>query len=76
MTPTKYPYITVSRGIGGYYSVMIWWNPEGFEEPYQTGIGRFKTSDMAIVDGKFWARAEGIPFRYAGEVYNPPKEAA
>ena len=46
------PYITVTQGMSGYFAVMVWWNPEGFEEPYQTGVGRYKTEKEAKIEAK------------------------
>ena len=69
-TGIRYPYITVTPGMSGHFAVMVWWNPElgGFEEPYVTGIGRYKSSAGAIREAKTWAKGEGIDYRYAGEV--------
>ena len=35
------PYITITHGGVGYLAVHIWWNPDGFLEPYVTGFGRY-----------------------------------
>ena len=60
----KYPYVTVTSGISGFFAVMIWLNPDGdFEEPWETGIGRYKTSEKAKTEGKFWAESEEVDFR-------------
>jgi len=60
----KYPHITVTSGISGYFAVMIWWNPEmgGFAEPYQTGIGRYRSKSEAEIEGRRWAKDEELPF--------------
>ncbi len=63
----QYPYITVTLGMSGYFAVMIWLNKENpempFEEPYQTGIGRYRTREKAEIEAKSWAAAEEL--RYA-----------
>lgn len=66
----RYPYISISHGMSGYFAVMIWWNPDlgGFEEPYDTGIGRFSTSLKAIQEGQSWAKEQDIDFVYHNEV--------
>jgi hypothetical protein len=66
---TEYPYITVTSGMSGYFAVMVWWNPEmgGFEEPWDTGIGRYHDSKQAIQEAKAWAKDQDIDFRYGGE---------
>jgi hypothetical protein len=56
------PYITITKGMRGWFAVMIWWNPEGFEEPYQTGIGSYKWPEQAEPEARDWADAEGIEF--------------
>lgn len=59
-------YVTVTKGMSGYFAVTMWWNPEdGFWEPWDTGIGRYEKEDDAIDEGKFIAEDEGIPFTYA-----------
>lgn len=65
-----YPYITVTMGMSGHFAVMIWWNPElgGFEEPWDTGIGRYSKIEKAIAEAKSWAKDEDIDFRYLNEI--------
>lgn len=60
----KYPYITTTYGGSGYFAVMIWWNPDlgGFEEPYQTGIGRYRIDAEAVKEAKDWAKAEELEY--------------
>jgi hypothetical protein len=48
--------------LSGYFAVMYWWNPSGFWEPWETGIGRYPTKEEAIVEGKAWAESEGLEF--------------
>jgi hypothetical protein len=49
--------------ISGYFAVEYWWNPDGFWEPWQTGIGRYSTKEEAIAEARYWAETEGIEFR-------------
>lgn len=64
------PFITVTHGMSGYFAVHMWWNNTGegglpgFWEPYNTGIGRYRTKEEAAVEAKEWAEAEGT--RYVG----------
>ncbi len=62
------PYITTTSGLRGFFAVMMHWNNDdggvsGFWEPYQTGIGSYKTSAEAAVEGRDWAMAEELEFR-------------
>lgn len=54
------PYVTITHGGSGYFAVMMWWNPDGFWEPWSTGIGRYATKGEAIEEAKEWAEAEGL----------------
>ena len=59
------PYITVTRGMSGWFAMEVhYWEDDkgGFYEPYQTGIGRYKTREEAVEEGLAWAEAEGIKF--------------
>ena len=62
-------YVTVTHGMSGFFAVLVWWNAElgdgpddGFWEPWNTGIGRYKTSHEAAVEAEQWAEAEELPF--------------
>lgn len=57
-------YMTVTSGMSGHFAVMVWLNPDmgGFWEPWDTGIGRYRTEDEARVEAIQWADAEGIPY--------------
>jgi hypothetical protein len=55
-------YITVTHGMSGYFAVLID-DSEGFPEPVQTGIGRYRTSEEARKEGQAWAKAEELSFR-------------
>lgn len=57
------PYITITSGMRGYFAVMVWWNPEGFWEPWQTGFGSYKNKLDAIPEAKDWAKLEEIEFK-------------
>jgi hypothetical protein len=64
------PFITVHRAVGGWTSVMLYYDPEcEFWEPWQTGILYFKTREEAVKDAKDWAEAEG--FSYCDNIPDP-----
>jgi hypothetical protein len=59
--------IAVSRGMSGYFAVMMaefycaamddWtW------EPWNSGFGRYDTTEPAMAEGRVWAEQEDIPF--------------
>lgn len=50
-------YVTITSGLRGYFVVHI---VNG--EPWQTGIGSYRTADTAVPEAQSYARAEGIPF--------------
>lgn len=56
-------YITTTHGLSGHFAVMVWWNPEGFWEPWNTAAGRYETRAEAEADAKEWAQAEGLEYR-------------
>jgi hypothetical protein len=56
-------FVTVTHGMSGYFAVCMWWNPDGFWEPWSTGFGRFATRDEAIEEGEHWAMAEELEFQ-------------
>lgn len=58
----KKPYICVTSGMSGYFAVMISTDEEGFEEPYQTGVGRYKSFEEAENEAKMWAKDEGLEY--------------
>ena len=60
----KYPNIQVTKGLSGWFAVMVWWNQDhgGFPEPYDTGLGRYAMQVDAIAEAEEWAEAEGIQF--------------
>ena len=61
-------YVTITKGGAGYFATLIWWNPDmgGFYEPYDTGVGRYRTQAEAVPEAVAWAEAEGIPFELRG----------
>lgn len=62
MDNDKKNYITISRGLRGYFATMVWWNPDGFWEPWTTSELSFSTVEDAAVDGVKWAASEGLKF--------------
>jgi hypothetical protein len=62
-TPALNDYITTTSGISGHFAVHVWWNPEGFWEPYNTGIGRYATNAEAVEEAKAWAESEGLQYK-------------
>jgi hypothetical protein len=62
------PYITVTRGMAGYFAVMITYE-DGFPEPWETGAGRYATEEEAVQEAVGWARDEDMPFSLVG--YDP-----
>lgn len=62
-------FVTTSKGMAGWFAVLMWWNdkeeevPDGFWEPWNTGIGRYATKEEAEVEGRQWAASEEVEFR-------------
>jgi hypothetical protein len=56
-------YITITKGMRGFFAVHVWWNPDGFWEPWQSGIGSYATRDEAEPEAREWAIAEGLEFK-------------
>jgi hypothetical protein len=56
-------YVTVTHGLRGYFAVLIIVEPNGFYEPYQTGIGIYNTREDAEPEAREWARNEEIEYR-------------
>lgn len=63
-TGSKENFITVTKGMSGYFAVMFWWNPDmnGFWEPWTTGFGRYESKLEAIQEAIEWAEAEELEF--------------
>ncbi len=56
-------YISVLELGNGWAGVLIIEDENGFPEPWQTSILRFKTREEAIIDAKQWAEAEELNFK-------------
>jgi hypothetical protein len=63
-TEKKIMRMTVTHGMRGHFAVLVWWNPEygGFWEPWNSGIGSYKTADGAKREAEQWAKDEGVEF--------------
>lgn len=48
--------------MAGWFAVNVWWNPDGFPEPWDTGDGRYALQADAIQEAKEWSEAYGLPF--------------
>lgn len=57
-------YVTTTEGMSGHFAVILWWNPDmgGFWEPWNTGIGRYKTAPEAAQEAKEIAEMEGLGY--------------
>lgn len=58
-------YITVTRGLSGYFAVHIHTNTlDGiaYQEPWNSGIGRYAKYAEAEREGREWAEGEGLEF--------------
>lgn len=55
-------YVTTSKGGAGWFAVMIVRDPDGFEEPYQTGFGGYLTQGEAENEARNWAEMEELSF--------------
>jgi hypothetical protein len=63
-TPEHPDHISVTSGMSGYFAVHVSWNTEDeCWEPYNTGLGRYKTYKEAADEGKRWAVDEGIEYK-------------
>lgn len=68
MPNEKKAYVTVYKPIAGWKAIHIWWNPEGFWEPYETSQMAFDTREEAEAYAKDWATAESLEYRpYNGD---------
>lgn len=61
MIESHEPFITVTKGMA-WFAVQFWWNPEGFWEPWETGIGRYADVTQAEDEAMAWAAAENIRY--------------
>lgn len=55
-------YVTITKGMRGYFAVLIWWNPEGFWEPWDTGCGSYDNAEAAAPEAIAWAEDEDLPY--------------
>jgi|HubBroStandDraft_6_1064221.scaffolds.fasta_scaffold1750716_1 hypothetical protein len=60
---TNKAYVTSTHGMRGWFAVLVWFAPEGFWEPWQSGIGSYDTQEGAEEEAREWAEAEGIEFK-------------
>lgn len=59
---THPPYATVYKAIGGWQSMVVWWNPAmgGYWEPYESGRGPYAFEAAARREASEWAAEWGI----------------
>lgn len=59
------PYVTVTKGLRGFFAVLVRWNPEygGFYEPWDSGLGSYATAEEAEPEARGWASDEGVEYR-------------
>jgi hypothetical protein len=60
-SPPTY-WVMTTQGMSGFFAVMMW-DGMGFDEPWETGFGRYKKSSQAVAEAKQWAEVEGLEFR-------------
>jgi hypothetical protein len=71
--PRTYPYWTTTSGVSGFFAVMIWLNDQEpglgpFEEPYDTGYGRYATVEEAAQEATANAQAMELPYYAAADL--------
>lgn len=59
-SPPRY-WITTSQGMSGFFAVMMW-DGGGFDEPWQTGDGRYRDHEQAKREARDWAEAEDLEY--------------
>ena len=57
------PYVTVYKPVAGWKAILVWWNPEGFWEPWDTSYFAYGTKAEAMVYARDWAQQEGIEYK-------------
>jgi hypothetical protein len=67
MLRPKDHWITVTSGMSGWFAVEMWMNDEepklgAFPEPWDTGLGRYRTEDEARVEAICWAHEQQMPW--------------
>lgn len=57
-------YITITHGMSGYFAILMRWVTEhgGFYDIWDTGVGRYPSLEEACVEGRTWAKEEGLRF--------------
>lgn len=60
MNPTNVRIVVTLLG-GGWAAVMVG-DYDGYPEPIQTGIGRYRTSAEAVPEARSWAAADEVPY--------------
>jgi hypothetical protein len=69
-TESKDSFITITRGVRGYFAVLIGWEDDhtfeegGYWEPWHSGIGSYGTAEAAIPEAKDWAESEEMAFQF------------
>ena len=55
-------YVTVYAPLIGWKPVHMWWNPEGFWEPWDTYKAAWEKCSMAEEAGRQWANKLKLPY--------------
>ncbi len=55
-------FITITKGTRGWFAVMMWWNPEGFYEPWDTSAVSHANEHEAEIEARAWAEDENIKY--------------
>ena len=62
------PFIGVYRPIAGWKAVMMWYNPEGFFEPWDTSAFAFTTREEAERYAREWAAIEQVEVNFEAQI--------
>ena len=54
-------YLDISLGGSGWFAVLLVADEWGCMEPWQTGIGRYKTKEAALKEAYSWHLSDEIP---------------
>lgn len=62
-------WVTVTHAISGHFAVVMWMNNEEpntgpFAEPYDTGLGRYRTKEEAEKEALWIAEEFDIPYHF------------
>lgn len=52
--------VSIYLAAGGWQSAVTWWNPEGYEECWETGRGPYAYEREARAEAAAWAEAWGL----------------